>query len=684
MRVRAPLLLLTFVCFPALCQAPVEVDVTPCFQGSVPSGGVMPFVLTLRNHGQSVSGAAVVDTGSQIAPRRYIYPISLPYGAIKRVMVYPRKSADGSSFRLRFEGRIKARDVDLDPSLHYTDSRLVGFIGDRFGAIFPVTKLSVPGRESAYPGGPPIRYRPGSGGPQAQSFADTYAKPEDAPDRPVGYENLAALVLADGCERLNPAQWNAIRHWVLGGGSLIVVGGAGATYARLPELRPLLPITNLESRSVGALGLTRAGDHLLQGRIAIVTGSPVPSAKVDVTSEGVPIVLSRPYGAGCVAYAAYSPLEQPLRGSGAVSSIWRELLGAAGTLHPAVSLWNMSLDEVGGPPMVGAPPMPGGAPMPGALAYNNSSATTGSNPFQISLPPIEIVVAVFLGYFILAVPFTYIVLKRRQRLEWAWITSPILSIGCAYVLYLFTASLYQAGMCRRTTGYLVSDAGSSVGRFAGSSELFFPHGGSYRLEADGVDTMEVTANARDVYYYSESTGQPLDTVDSGAVFAPEFNVGNLAFKRVYFSQAVGIARGITATLHAEPTGGFSGTLTNNTQLTLRNALIIWPEHKVFTNGVNLNPGGTEKVEASNTWDTRVLDTDGHIKPRPGHYEITYGHRGLPVIYEQFLGLANSSRHGALMLAQTDGESLGPRLGKYVGSSGGITVVVSLPAPKGGA
>jgi hypothetical protein len=494
-------------------------------------------------------------------------------------------------------------------------------------------------------------------------FTDIYAKPEDAPDRAIGYDGISKLVLGDGCERLSPGQWTAIRQWVLGGGSLIVLGGPGATFVKLPDIQPVLPVKDLQSRSLGSITSgVPYGPGMPKGPYAVTTGTPVAGSEILDRAGDLPVIVSRPYGGGCVAFAAFSPLELPLRGSSVVPRIWGVLLRSAGSIS-SISRWYTSVDDSGGTP----------TGMPGTVE-------TRANPFRIQLPPIETVLAVFVCYFILVVPVTYIVLKRRQRLEWAWITSPILSIVCAYVFYLFTASLYQAGMSRRTSGLLVAAAGRPDGRFTGYTELFIPRGGSYRLDVEGLDSLEATSNSQN-YYYSEYAGQPLETVDAGTIFAPQLEVGNLAFKRVYHTQFVAMKQGITANLRTDPNGGFSGTVTNNSGIPLTNAIVVWPRKRLFTAPVSVADGYTENVQARDTWNTASKAELGPSQPRAGAF-TTFSHENLPAAYGTLRGFANARHSGAFLFAQTTGEALGPHLGKYVGTRGTVTVIVSLPDPVG--
>jgi hypothetical protein len=66
-----------------------------------------------------------------------------------------------------------------------------------------------------------------------------------------------------------------------------------------------------------------------------------------------------------------------------------------------------------------------------------------NDPFQIALPPLSTVVYLFAGYFLLAVPVTFVVLKQTRRMNWAWATGPALAAVFGGAVYGFTADLHK-------------------------------------------------------------------------------------------------------------------------------------------------------------------------------------------------------------------------------------------------
>ena len=639
MRLYFAALLACSLTVPALGAFTIDVDASPCFVGAGATGTVLPYIVTVKNHGSSVTGAAVVESGLGNSTRRYVYPLDLPAGTLKRFTIFPRIDVNGNESTLRFVGGIRARDVSLTTGLRYGEERLVCLISDRIGAISIVKSAIV--RGTRVPGGPVPSgpHRPGYRAPAspATPFADCYVKPEDAPDRAVGYQSISSLIVADGAERMNVAQWSAIRRWVLGGGSLIVLGGPAAAYVNSPDAQALMPIR--DPRGVTTQRIALAADsvsYLPPGPYAITVGVPVPGARVEAASQDGPLMVSRPYGSGMVLFVAFSPIESPLKGSQDSAGVWRSILATASIPERGTTLWSTDVND---------------------LAAGGSASvpqTASVNPFRIQLPPVEVVTGILLLYFVLVVPVTYWVLKRKQRLEWAWVTSPILSVGFAFAFYLFTASLYHAGLSRRTTGTLVAAAGTTDAEFIGATEIFFPRGGSYDVTVPNAESLEANPTAGMYYSSTPNTRQDVETVDNGSVSAPNYGVNNLSFRRIYHCQPQALGGTIEAHLRIQA-GRLSGTITNGTKFALHNASFHIPQLGLHAGLGSLAPGRTAQVSG--------VVSSGRIHPLPGGPPLVNGRSPMPKPY---------------LSAFASADQLGIPLGRYVGAADSVLVNVSVP------
>jgi hypothetical protein len=219
----------------------------------------------------------------------------------------------------------------------------------------------------------------------------------------------------------------------------------------------------------------------------------------------------RPLGLGTVLYVGYDPTTSACREWGDLPTFWTHLMFSA---SPVLS-----------------------SSMSFIAARRLSSATVtygpmndeANDPFRVSLPPVSAVLYLFLAYFVLAIPVTFVVLKRLRCMNLAWVTGPALAMLFAGAFFLFTAELYAARLSRRTSGIVFAGEGRSQGRFMGNTELFFPHAGTYDVTVPGAEQTEVG----DSDYYSTTDSRAmamrsLETEEDGvSVRTPALSVTNL-------------------------------------------------------------------------------------------------------------------------------------------------------------
>ena len=262
-----------------------------------------------------------------------------------------------------------------------------------------------------------------------------------------------------------------------------------------------------------------------------------------------------------------------------------------------------------------------------------------------------------IAYFVAVVPVTYFLLRKFKRLEWAWITSPIISLAFAFGFYLFTADLYKASMSRRTSGIVTAEAGNPSARFSGKTDIFFPHGGSYRIAIDSAEILE-TSNGE-----GRSVGGSIETVDTGTVEIPALSATNLAYRSIEHEQDVHWGGGVEAKLFAKSDGTVSGTVTNATGNSLSQVLVYLPSRSAAVTIPDIPPGQS----------TTVAVTDTALSSVPQWAQ------------QYFAGTAalkSETDNSALLLASTGGERFGPQIGRYVGTPNTVDVLVSIPIQGG--
>jgi hypothetical protein len=468
---------------------------------------------------------------------------------------------------------------------------------------------------------------------QYLAYLSSFSRPETAPDRTIGYEGITTLVLGQGAQRLNARQRGALRQWVISGGSVILLPGAGldllsiapdAPFVKVPPVSPLLtPETPLRRYALG-MG-------------AVLT---VP---VDLTQDLFRERWELPY-------------------------VWDKLRDRAAPI--------------------------GYKDINAGLSYAASEPYPGYNdPFQIALPPLTAVVYLFTGYFLLAVPVTLVILKQTRRMNWAWATRPTLAILFAGAVYGFTADLHKSRLSRRTGGLLISAAGEKQARFTGTSELFFPTAGRYEVSIPGAETIELAAGRsygsapeqNDQNRRGQGNGitlRSLETLDTGTeVSIPGLSVPNLAFRRLNHAQIVDWGDGISANLTQKADGRITGTIQNRTGRVLNNAFILLSARprsgtRQFSNRYSRH--GKIVLVSCVAPGTTELGRDAKYLPiaMTGTLADIQVSEGVQSLYRKTFPLHNAAV--PVLVATTSGDTLGPGIGQYVGGSDAVTVAVTLP------
>ncbi len=265
--------------------------------------------------------------------------------------------------------------------------------------------------------------------------------------------NVPALD-ADAAERL--------RTYVEQGGNLVWICGENvdpAAYNRMNELarKELLPAPLVEAREVDQQQLdpAAAADKIL----IAAWDAPPAGTRVLWDSAAGPLALQRPYGMGAITALGIDPTmvsSTPLRQ--AVASFDESLV-----LAPAI-------EDVR------------------ARHYWETSNVT---PFSdtLTLPNRMIVILIIAAFVTIVGPMNFSFLRRRRRLELAWVTIPALSI-------LFFSAIYTYGVISKgghqqfgTVGIVHMSAGQPDSLMLWNAMQFSPRRDMYLLSAGPKSSM---------------------------------------------------------------------------------------------------------------------------------------------------------------------------------------------------
>ncbi len=346
------------------------------------------------------------------------------------------------------------------------------------GGLVPDPALNAP----INPNHNPTRAGTGATGPNLTGPAAVAQVAEaaaaDLPDRMAAYGGVDAVLLRSDAplDALTVAQADALRGWVAGGGHLIVCGGADPSRLATPFFEGLLPAAVGPART-----LTLPGGPAVSA--LALTPKPLPGVHVLVSVPGGgPLVVVGPFGAGSVTLTAYDPTGAASLASPTQSrALWRTLLTSGQALPSSLLSHVAAREENYG----------------GSVYYGNAPSLLSEAVMRgpsLDAPGTEVIGLFLLAYLIMLVPVNYLVLKRLDRKEMAWVTIPALVL-------LFAAGTFGVGYAAKGGSLFLNRAAiveTSAGqRGAGvyaELGLFSPRRTDYDLTVSGGDVLAAIPN----------------------------------------------------------------------------------------------------------------------------------------------------------------------------------------------
>jgi hypothetical protein len=413
-------LLVAFAPLPAPAGAAPNVRIVAAanFGGAFRAGAWVPITVTLANDGAAVTGEVVAQTDGGGGGGRYFQRVELPTRSQKALVLYVLATDTARNVRVTFTS---GQDVVPAPPVGLTllraGQQLIGVAGD-----------------DARASGEIVRALFGIYGNGVEAIA---VAPGDVPDNPYGLGSFAALVLSDAATgRWSPEQRAALAGWVGRGGRLIVAGGPNwrKTIEGVGDLSPIRPV---DSRTVGGLGGLAGSGGGPAGSFVVSVGEPVAGATKLAEGDGVPLVARHNWGRGEVTYLAFDPAAPGFLGWSGAGGFWRGL--GLGTAAPA-SLQDPFLTLGVGPGASGGPNVGQG------ISFVNRVVEDVPG---LGLPPTWLLGLVMLLFIIAVGPLNYLLLRRLDRRELAWLTIPALTL-------LFAAGIYAVGVGTRGRGVIVN------------------------------------------------------------------------------------------------------------------------------------------------------------------------------------------------------------------------------------
>ena len=428
--------LLTLVILPPVVPVAVAADgltmtARALLQGHVRDGSWFAVAVDAENAGPTVTGELRI-VGGVDSRTRFGTPVELATGSRKQYILYAQPPSFGGTMTVQLvSGSTIVAQAKVAIALHDKLQLVVGVVSENPAKIVSELDL-LPSQNLTQPTIVPL----------------TAA---DLPERIQAWSVLDRLVWQDAdASQLKPGQLAALRTWVAGGGRLVIVGGTAGADALTgfpDELLPYRPTGTLDIdptvlRSVlgtipaGATTLTAYAGDLIAGRVLATSGDRVVAA-------------DRRYGAGSVTLLGFDPTTRWIATGDTIDTpLWRRLLPAR-----AGGIVSLSDDQ--------------------------TIVSAVANLPSLALPPIGGLLVLLFGYILLVGPVNYMVLRRLDRREWAWVTVPALiavftvgSFGIGSLLRGSDVIIHEVAVVRGSAGTDQATVQSYLGIFSPSRATF--------------------------------------------------------------------------------------------------------------------------------------------------------------------------------------------------------------------
>jgi hypothetical protein len=432
---------------PAAAATPegLDMEARVLLEGNARVGSWMAIAVQLRNDGPPVTGELRIAGGAQ-GRTRFGVPVDLPTQSNKTYVLHAQPPQVGSSLDVAvYSGSTSLISRPVAFTAHQPTRPVVGVVAEEAQRIVPQLDL-LPS-------------------PSGEPTALIALGPEDLPDRVEAWAPLDRLIWQDvDSNLLRPEQVAAMQGWLAGGGRLVIVGGTAGPnlLAGFPdEILPYRPTATVDAPpqsltsmlgqvGAGATDVPALGGELARGRALAQVGDRVIAAEA-------------PFGSGAVSLIGFDPGTSWIVESGATEGLWQSLI----------------------------PPRTGG---PLVLGEDGRVVSAVTQLPSLALPPIGGLLALLAGYILLIGPINYIVLRKLDRREWAWVTMPVL-------IAVFAVGSYGFGLALRGLDVIVNEVAivrgapdTTDGMAQVYLGVFSPSRGTYQVEIPGGALLSSTLN----------------------------------------------------------------------------------------------------------------------------------------------------------------------------------------------
>lgn len=514
--------------------------------GHVRPGSWTAVVVEIANNGPSVTGELRIR-GPNSGQSHYGVVADLPNGR-KRFTLYAQTALFGSRVNIDLvSGDQTVATQQVKITSHDAFNPVVAVIAERpEGLLRAVTAAMV--------------------NPNVSAPAVITLRIEDLPPRVEAWSAIDRLVWQDtDAALLTNEQLEALRLWVGAGGRLTILGGTTGTstvrgFNRDQQI--LLPFDPQKTIDVPAADLNGLLGTLPSTAAAVPSLAGTLDHGTVLARSGDDVIAAETgYGRGTISLVGFNPAEEWIAESGASAVLWHRLL----------------------------PQSSGPALNPLAVTDDSQIVYALQNLPSIDLPPIEQLLVLLAAYIALIGPINYLVLRRLDKREWAWVTIPALVVVFAFGSYGLGATLKGSDVI--VNQITVVRAAQGTGRGIGQAYIgiYSPSRRTFDVRIPGGALL---SNPTSQAQFGQ-TETPLDVLfGESSSRLRNFEVG-FGVLRGFRAEAPADAPAVETSLRLSR-GRLQGTVTNRSDVPLENVAIV------FSGGAavlpTLEPGQSKDID----------------------------------------------------------------------------------------
>ncbi len=508
--------------FAAVAPPPgLTMEATVLLDGHARIGSWMAIDIHVKNDGPGITGELRLAGGAQ-GRTRFGTAVDLPTLSDKTYRLYAQPPGFGREMEVSLvDGATTIATAAASFQVHDASQMAVGIIAERPGAI--VGDLDLP---------------PNGNNVAALTIA---LQVDDLPDRVEAWGTLDRLIWQDtDSSRLDGDQLAALRAWIAGGGRLVIVGGTigPASLSAFPD--QLLPYRPTSTTDIAPSSLV----PLLGAIPDDATDLPALSGTLTdgtamVTTAGRVVAAERGYGSGSVTIVGFDPTAQWLAGTRVAEGLWRRLIPTRSAT---------------------------------GLIFSDDSQivqAAGQLP-SLALPTIGTLAALLGAYILLIGPVNYLVLRRLDKREWAWVTMPVLIVA-------FSVGAYGIGSLQRGSDLIINEVAivrGAPGATEGTAQVylgvFSPTRGEYQLRVPGGALLSSPLSGD--FFGGDNASTSLDVLQGDPARIRDLSVGFGTLRTVRAESAVAVPL-VEADLRLVD-GRLQGTVTNRSDEALLQPTVV--------------------------------------------------------------------------------------------------------------